>query len=111
MKAFRPRWTDLILLVLAVLVNLTPELLIPLRGYGTVCFASAYGQVHIGMTLEQWKSVERQNRVEAVCDGNSCYVFDLFRTYRVVFQKIDGDAPRIYSKATYVHLRLPGYYW
>ncbi len=110
MKQFLPKRFDLILLLIAILVNMFCDLLIPLHGYGTVSFASGYRNVHIGMSWQEWQTLLRQHGVQGVCDANSCYVYDVLRTYHVVFRTED-KASRIYTKASFVHFRLPGYYW
>ena len=111
MSQFLPKRIDLILLIIAILLNMWSWLLIPLHSYGTVSFASGYRKVHIGMSWQEWQGLLQQHGVQNVCDANSFYVYDVLRTYHVVFRKIEGEPSRIYSKASYVHFRLPGYYW
>ena len=78
---------DGILLVLAVLLIIGPMLLIPLRGWGTLSFASGYREVHIGMTWDEWHQLQRRHGVECVCDGTDCFVYDVLRSYNVAFRK------------------------
>jgi hypothetical protein len=106
MRMFPPKTSDYVLLSLAVLVILSPQLIIPLRGDGTVSFASAYREIRIGMTWDEWQRLQRRNGVESVCDATDCYVDDLLRTYNVTFRSREGEPLRIYSKRAYVHFPI-----
>jgi hypothetical protein len=99
LKAFRPRWHDLALLVLAVILNAGPVVLIPLSGYGTYSFASAAREIRIGMTYAEWHAIEKKNGVEASCDATDCHVYDLLRGYNVNF---DWDEHNQTLRARYV---------
>ena len=103
MRRFVPKISDWLLLGLAILIILFPQLAIPLRGYGTLSFASAYREVHIGMTWDEWQQLQRRHGVECVCDGTDCFVDDLLRTYNVTFRKRGDEPLRIWSKRVYVH--------
>jgi len=106
MRKFVPKLSDWILLVLAVLLIVWPMLLIPLRGWGTLSFASGYREVHIGMTWDEWKQLQRRYGVEGTCDATDCFVDDVLRTYNVTFRK-SGDEPlKIWSERVYVHFPL-----
>jgi len=91
------------LLALAVLLNVWPMLVIPLRGWGTLSFASAYRDVRIGMTWDEWQQLQRRHGVQCVCDATDCYVDDLLRTYNVSFRKRGEEPLRVWSKRVYVH--------
>ncbi len=82
------------------------QLIIPLRGYGTLSFASAYREVRIGMTWDEWQQLQRRQGVQCVCDATSCYVDDLLRTYNVTFRNGEGEPLRVYSKQAYVHFPI-----
>jgi hypothetical protein len=106
MNKFAPKASDWVLLGLAVIIILCPQLVIPLRGNGTVSFAAAYREVHIGMTWDAWQELLHKHGIECVCDATDCYVEDLLRTYNVTFRK-RGDAPlRIWSKRVYVNFPI-----
>jgi hypothetical protein len=97
------RKSDWALLGVAITVILWRPLLIPLHGYGTFSFASAYRQVHIGMTWDEWQELQRRHRVECVCDATDCFVYDILRTYNVTFRETGDEPLKIWSKRVYVH--------
>jgi hypothetical protein len=106
MRKFAPKVSDWLLLGLATIVILWPQFVVPLRGDGTFSFASAYRQVRIGMTWDEWLELQRRLGVECVCDATSCYVDDLLRTYNVTFRKRGGEPPRVWSKRVYIHFPI-----
>ena len=106
MKKFRLNISDWILLSLATILVLSPQLIIPLRGYGTFSFASAYREVRIGMTWDEWQQLLQRQGVRCVCDATSCYVDDLLRTYNVDFRKRGDEPLRVWSKRVYVHFPI-----
>jgi hypothetical protein len=103
MKGFVPKASDFVLLGLAILIVLWPQLVIPLHGFGTLSFASAYREVRVGMTWDEWQQLQKRLGVECVCDANDCYIDDVVRTYHVSFRKRGDDPPRIWAKQVYVH--------
>jgi hypothetical protein len=111
MTRFVPKRSDWVLLVVAVLLNCWYMLPLLLHGYGTASFAAGYRKVHIGMSWQEWQTLEKQYGVECVCDATSCYVDDLLREYNVNFRKRDGEPLRIYAKRAYLHFQLKPYYW
>ena len=106
MKKFLPKPSDLVLLVLAALLIAWPMLLLPLRGWGILSFASGYREVRIGMTWDEWQQLQRRHGVECVCDATDCFVDDVLRTYNVTFRKRGDEPLRIWSKRVYVHFPL-----
>jgi hypothetical protein len=106
MRTFWPKPSDWLLFGLATIIVLWPQLIIPLRGYGTLSFASAYREVRIGMTWDEWQQLQRRQGVQCVCDATDCYVDDLLRTYNVTFRSGDGEPLRVYSKRAYVHFPI-----
>jgi hypothetical protein len=55
---------------------LWPQMIIPLRGYGVISFASAYREVRIGMIWDEWQQL-------------------LLRTYEVTFRSGEGEPLRV----------------
>jgi hypothetical protein len=55
MRKLWARPSGWLLLWLATIIVLWPQLIIPLRGHGTLSFASAYREVRIGMTWQEWQ--------------------------------------------------------
>lgn len=108
---FRLQRSDWILLALAVVLNLWPAIRMPLRGWGTMSFASEYRSVYIGMSWREWEELRRPKGIESMCDGGSCYVFDVLRTYHVIFRKRGDEPLRVWSKTAYVRWRWNGRYW
>ena len=106
MRKFWPKPSGWLLLGLATVIVLWPQLIIPLRGYGTLSFASAYREVRVGTTWDEWHQLQRRSGVECVCDATDCYVDDLLRTYNVTFRKIGNEPLRIWSKRAYVHFPI-----
>jgi len=107
MRGIVLRRSEWLLLAIATTIVLWPQILIPLRGNGTFSFASAYHEVRIGMTWDEWQRLQRRHSVECVCDGTSCYVDDLLRTYNVTFRKRGDEPLQIWSKRVYVHFPVP----
>jgi hypothetical protein len=103
MSRFIVKRSELLLVGIASIIVFWPQLVIPLRGDGTFSFASAYREVRIGMTWNEWQQLQRRHGVKCVCDGTDCYVDDLFRTYNVTFRKRGDDPLRIWSKRVFVH--------
>jgi hypothetical protein len=101
MRKFLPKSSDWFLLGVATIVVLWPQMIIPLRGYGAISFASAFREVRIGMTWDEWQQLQRRHGVECVCDATDCYVDDLLRTYEVTFRSGEGGPLRVYSKRAY----------
>ena len=106
MRKLWPTTSDWVLLALATISVLWPQFVIPLRGYGTLSFASAYREVRIGMTWDEWQQLLQSKRVGCVCDGTDCYVDDLLRTYNVDFRKRGDEPLRLWSKRVYVHFPI-----
>ena len=106
MRELWARPSGWLLLGLATIIVLWPQLIIPLRGYGTLSFASAYREVRIGMTWQEWQQLQRRHGVQCVCDATDCYVEDLLRTYNVTFRSGEGEPLLIYSKRVYVHFPI-----
>jgi hypothetical protein len=106
MRKFCARLSNWLLLGLATIIVLWPQLIIPLRGYGTLSFASAYREVRIGMTWEEWQQLQRRHGVQCVCNATDCYVDDLLRTYNLTFRSREGEPARLYSKRVYVHFPI-----
>jgi hypothetical protein len=106
MRKFLPKPSDWALLGVAAIVVLWPQMIIPLRGYGAISFASGYREVRIGMTWDEWQQLQRRHGVECVCDATDCYVDDLLRTYNVTFRSGMGEPLRVYSKRVYIHFPI-----
>ena len=106
MRKFLPKFADWVLLGLATVAVLWPEMIIPLRGFGTVSFASAYREVRIGMTWDEWQQLQQRSGVWSTCDATDCYVYDVLRTYNVTFRSREGEPLRVYSRQAYIHFPI-----
>lgn len=90
----------------ATLINTGPLLIAPVHGYGTLTFASGFRDVHIGMTWDEWKRVQREHGVECICDATDCLVEDIFHRYEVTFRSTSNEPLRLYYKHSWLKLPL-----
>jgi len=98
--------SDWVVLGLATIAALWPQMIIPLHGYGAVSFASAYREIRIGMTWDEWQQLQQRRGVSSTCDATDCYVYDLLRTYNLTFRSGEHEPLRVYSKRAYIHLPI-----